>query len=235
MAAPAPGAPQILRAWAARPGRAVIFDFNGTLSDDEPILEEIFTDLFAAHLGWQMSAADYRSTLRGRSDREIVEIAVRDHGGVRPELTEDLLRRRGERYKQIVAEKSPVAGPAAELVERLAVAQVPMAVVTGAQRADVQAVLDSCGVGRRIELLVTDEDVRTGKPDPEGFLLGARLLGVPPEDVLVFEDSVPGIRGALAAGMACIAVTGSDPDPAVVAVAPGLVGALSADLVAGYL
>lgn len=235
MAAPTPGVPQILEAWAARPGRAVIFDFNGTLSDDEAILEEIFTDLFATHLGWRMSTADYRSSLLGRSDREIVEIAVREHGGTRPELTEDLLGRRRERYKRAVAERSPVTAAAAELVERLAAARVPMAVVTGAQREDVRAVLRSCAVGKRIRLLVTEEDVRAGKPDPEGFLLGARLLGVPPEDVLVFEDSVPGIRGALAAGMSCIAVAGSDPDPDVAALAPGMVDALGADLVAGYL
>jgi len=235
MTAPTPEVPRILEAWAARPSRAVIFDFNGTLSDDEAILEEIFTDLFATHLGWRMSAADYRSSLLGRSDREIVEIAVREHGGVRPDLTEDLLGRRRARYKKAVAEKSPVTAAAAELVERLAAAQVPMAVVTGAQREDVQAVLTSSAVGQCIRLLVTEEDVRAGKPDPEGFLLGARLLGVLPEDVLVFEDSVPGIRGALAAGMACIAVTGPDPDPEVVALAPGMVGALGADLFAGYL
>jgi len=225
----------VIEAWLRSDQPAVVFDFNGTLSDDEAILEKIFTDLFATHLGWQMSAADYRSSLLGRSDREIVEIAVREHGGDGPDLIEDLLGRRRERYKKAVAEKSPVTAAATELVERLAAAQVPMAVVTGAQREDVQAVLSSCAVGKRIQLLVTEEDVRVGKPDPEGFLLGARLLGVPPEDVLVFEDSVPGIRGALAAGMACIAVTGPEPEPEVAALAPGMVEALGVGLVAGYL
>ena len=55
-------------------------------------------------------------------------------------------------------------------------------------------------------VVVAEEDVRRGKPDPEGFRAGAALLGREPTDVLVFEDSVPGIRGALAAGMRCIAV-----------------------------
>lgn len=228
-------ASQIVRAWASHPGRAVIFDFNGTLSDDEAILEQIFTELFATHLGWRMSADDYRRSLRGRSDREIVQIAVREHGPDRPDLVDDLLRRRGVRYRQLVAQRSPVSAPSAQLVERLASARVPMAVVTGAQRADVRAVLAASPVGALLGPLVTDEDVRSGKPDPEGCLLGARRLGVPPADVLVFEDSVPGIRAALAAGMTCIAVVGSNPDPAVVAEAPSVVESLGPQLVAGYL
>lgn len=222
--------------WAGRPGRAVIFDFNGTLSDDEPILEQVFGELFAAHLGWSMTAADYRAELLGHSDREIVEIGVRGHGRVdaadEAALIEQIMRERSARYKQIVAEQSPITPEASALVGVLAVADVPMAVVTGAQRADVEAVLGSSPVGRHIRTLVTDEDVVQGKPHPSGFLQGAAALGVRPEDVLVFEDSVPGITGALAAGMACIAVVGPDPIPAVLEVAPGAVTALSTDVLA---
>ena len=54
-----PSARDVIREWAALPRRGVIFDFNGTLSDDEPILLEIYTELFAEHLGWQMTAAEY--------------------------------------------------------------------------------------------------------------------------------------------------------------------------------
>jgi beta-phosphoglucomutase-like phosphatase (HAD superfamily) len=77
----------------------------------------------------------------------------------------------------------------------------------------VLAVLQSSSVGGVFGVLIAEEDVTEGKPDPEGFLTAARLLGRRPQDVLVFEDSVPGVRGALAAGMRCIAVAGSDPTP----------------------
>lgn len=198
----------VVRAWAAEPRRALIFDFNGTLSDDEPILARIFTEIFAARLGWQLSAEEYRATLLGHSDREIVEIAVREHGGDDPALVDELLRMRKERYRVAVAEQSPISPEAVELVEWLAAAKVPMAIVTGAQRDDVLAVLGSSPVGKHLHDLVADEDVQHGKPDPEGFLLGADLLGVAPSSVLVLEDSGPGIRGAEAAGMRCIPVTG---------------------------
>lgn len=203
----------VVRAWAAEPGRAVIFDFNGTLSDDEPILARIFAEIFAERLGWAMTDEEYRSALLGHSDREIVEIAVRthggrEHGGGDPELVEELLRLRRERYLVSVAEQSPISAEAVELVERLAAAGVPMAIVTGAQRADVEAVLASSPVGAHLHHLVAEEDVRRGKPDPEGFQRGAALLGVEPTSVLVLEDSVPGVRGAEAAGMRCVVVTG---------------------------
>src|SRR6185437_9134207 len=58
-----PSAQAVIRAWAGQAQRGVIFDFNGTLSDDEPILLEIFTELFAARLGWRMTAEQYYGRL----------------------------------------------------------------------------------------------------------------------------------------------------------------------------
>jgi HAD superfamily hydrolase (TIGR01509 family) len=211
----------------------VIFDFNGTLSDDEGILLEIYSRIFAEHLGREITEAEYLTHCLGRSDREIVETAVRDHAGGDAELVEALLGLRRDLYQEVVADHSPITAEAAELVRRLGEAGVPMAIVTGAQREDVLAVLNGCGTGGRIDILVTEEDVRVGKPDPEGFLRGAAMLGVDPADVLVFEDSVPGIRGAHSAGMACIAVTGDPPNREVQAAAPASVVRLTPALLHG--
>ena len=70
-----PSAADVIEAWLRSDQPAVVFDFNGTLSDDEHILFEIFRELFRVHLGWAMTAEDYRSELLGRSDREIIERA----------------------------------------------------------------------------------------------------------------------------------------------------------------
>ena len=202
-----PSARDVIREWAALPRRGVIFDFNGTLSDDEPILLEIYTELFAEHLDWQMTAAEYYGTLAGRSDREIVETAVAERAGGDPGLAEYLLRRRREMYQRVVAVRSPITEAAAGLVGRLAAERVPVGIVTGAERSDVRCVLDSSPVGEHIAALVALEDVTEGKPDPEGYLLGARALGLDAGQILVFEDSIPGIAAAAAAGMRCVAVT----------------------------
>jgi beta-phosphoglucomutase len=113
-----------------------------------------------------------------------------------------------------------------ELVRVLARHEVPMAIVTGAQRADVLAVLHNSPAGEFIEVVVAEEDVRRGKPDPEGFLAGASHLDRDPGSVLVFEDSLPGVRGALAAGMRCIAV-GAQPGGELLKTAPAIVERLS--------
>lgn len=199
----------VVRRWSALPERGVLFDFNGTLSDDEHILLEVYTELFAARLGWSMSPAEYFGDLVGRSDREIIERAVARHGSGSAAGTGELLRLRSEMYRRKVALDSPITAAAAELAGRLAAAGVPLGVVTGAQREEVHYVLGMSPVAGHISVVVTEEDVSAGKPDPEGYLLGARGLGLDPGQILVFEDSAAGVRAATAAGMHCIGVTGS--------------------------
>lgn len=219
----------LIAQWAAAERPAVIFDFNGTLSDDEPILFRIFSELFDEHLNWDMTQDDYDRHLLGHSDREIVEKALQISGV--DAAVDPLLELRKRRYRDLVADDNPITADTAGLVRVLAEHDVPMAIVTGAQRDDVHAVLSSSPVGEVITVVVAEEDVRRGKPDPEGFLSGAALLGHDPAEVMVFEDSVPGVRGALAAGMYCIAV-GAQPGAEVLTVAPAVVDRLSADLVA---
>lgn len=195
-----------------RRASAVIFDFNGTLSDDEPVLLQLFTELFAEHLGWQMTADDYSDRLAGYSDREIVETAVSENVGPaaqHPELVETLLAHRRDRYLEIVEGHCPIRTDTEALVHDLVAAGCHLGIVTGAQRAEVEFVLARSGVNECFEVLVTEEDVECGKPHPEGFLRGAELMGVAPHEVLVFEDSVAGIRAAKAAGMRCVAVAGT--------------------------
>lgn len=223
---------ELLAQWAEAANPAVIFDFNGTLSDDEPILFQIFAELFGEHLGWALSQDDYDRHLLGHSDREIVEKAI-EITGARVDV-DPLLELRKRRYRELVAQHNPITADTVSLVQVLTRHDVPMAIVTGAQRDDVDAVLASSPVGEVIEIVVAEEDVRRGKPDPEGFLSGAALLGQSPSEVLVFEDSVPGVRGALAAGMRCVAVSAA-PGEALLSVAPAVVPALSADLVSHVL
>ncbi len=224
-------ASDVIDRWLRSSQPAVIFDFNGTLSDDEPILFDIFSELFRAHLNWDMTPENYRDELLGRSDREIIEHAVTRNGRGTEEEIADLLRLRQGVYKQRVADENPIADSTVELVKLLADNNIPIGIVTGAQRDDVLAVLGSSPAGALFSVLIAEEDVRNGKPHPEGFLTAARLLDRRPADVLVFEDSVPGLRAALAAGMHCIAVGGRHPDPQLQAVAPAIVAELSSELV----
>ncbi|MGV0991663.1 MAG: HAD family hydrolase [Mycobacterium sp.] len=223
-----PSVAAVVDQWAQSPGPAVIFDFNGTLSDDEPILYRIFTELFASELNWSLTEEDYSRHLLGHSDREIIEKAQQMTGATVD--VEALLQQRMRRYRELVAGDNPIRPQTVDLVRTLARHGVPLAIVTGAQRDDVSAVLDNSPVGEWIAVVVAEEDVRHGKPDPEGFLAGAAQLGCRPESVLVFEDSLPGVRGALAAGMHCVAVAAS-PGDELCRLAPAIVSGLSEAIV----
>lgn len=192
--------------------RAVLFDFNGTLSDDEPILERVFGEIFMAYLGWRLPVEEYYRRFAGRSDREIVEIAVTERAGGLPgnePLVERLLALRRERYLQLVAQECPVRGHTEALVRALAAGGRALGIVTGAQRSDVDFVLGLSGVVDCFRVVVAAEDVARGKPDPEGFLSAAERLGVLPAETVVLEDSLAGVRAAAAAGMRCIGVVGT--------------------------
>ncbi len=79
-------------------------------------------------------------------------------------------------------------------------------IVTGSPRKAVLHVLHSIGIESLINLIVSGDDVKKGKPDPESYLLAAEKLGVSPEECLVLEDSVNGVKAARAAGMNVIAI-----------------------------
>ena len=187
------------------PARAVIFDFNGTLSDDEPILLEIFRDLFAER-GKPLSAQEYYDRLAGLSDPEIVRTWLgRDHPAV-----DEVVRERVERYRAAVADGTTVPEDVREAV-RYAAGRVPVAVVSGAARAEIEPVLAASGLAEHVRAIVSSDDVERGKPDPEGYARALEILddGLAPADVVVFEDTEAGVAAAKAAGMRCVAVLGT--------------------------
>lgn len=194
------------------PGRAVAFDFNGTLSDDEEVLFDVFAGLFAEYLGWRMERRDYFGRLAGLSDREIVRTAVREQlpkNGDPDVLAAELLTLRGRRYREHVERHPPVRTATTELVRALHERGTALAIVTGAQRADVAPVVERAGVADCFTTVIAAEDVAEGKPAPEGYLRAAGALGVNARDVVAVEDSVAGVRAATAAGMRCVALTGT--------------------------
>jgi beta-phosphoglucomutase len=184
--------------------RAVIFDFNGTVSDDEPILCEIFIHLFAAH-GKPLSAQQYFDELAGLSDPEIVRTWL---GPDHPDV-DAVIEERIARYREAVADGSSVHEHTREAL-RYAADRVPVAICSGAARAEIEPVVEAAGLGPVFRTIVTSDDVVAGKPDPEGYRKTLGLLGVDAVDAVVFEDTEAGIASARAAGVGhVVAMTGT--------------------------
>jgi beta-phosphoglucomutase len=187
--------------------RAVIFDFNGTLSDDEPILCEIFMHLFAEH-GKPMSAQEYFDRLVGLSDPEIVRAWLGDDD---PDV-EAVIEERTRRYRDAVADGSSVHEHVREAV-RFAASRVPLAICSGAARAEIEPVIKAAGLAACFEAIVSSDDVAHGKPDPEGYAKALAALDVDPADSLVVEDTEAGIASARAAGVGRVVALQTTLDP----------------------
>ena len=202
------------------PLTSAIFDFNGTLSDDEPLLYEIYRGLFSEVLGYDLTKADYFATLAGLSDPEIIlEVLKRCEMAHNKELGASLLGAKIERYCTEVAIAPRITSEAAHFVNAIADV-VPIAVVTGAAKVEVHSALQSAKILDRFSSIVTAEDIRYGKPHPEGFLIASTVLqersGTLHLDIgrittAVFEDSIFGILAAEKAGMFPVVV--GDPTP----------------------
>jgi beta-phosphoglucomutase len=176
--------------------RAVIFDFNGTLSDDEPLLYAIYAEIFA-ELGRPLSEREYYDELAGHAEEEIL---ARWLGHSTPELVADRIAR----YRARAADGATVYPEVREAV-RYAAERVPVAIVSGAALEEIAPVVEAAGLP--IPVIVAADHVTAGKPHPEGYLTAARLLEVDPRDVLAFEDTEAGVASAKAAGMRVVGIT----------------------------
>jgi beta-phosphoglucomutase len=208
---------------------AVIFDFNGTLSDDEPVLCEIFMHLFAEH-GKPMSAQEYFDRLVGLSDPEIVTTWLgEDHPDVQAVVAERI-----ERYRQAAADGSTVHEHVREAVH-YAEARVPLAICSGAARAEIEPVVEAAGLMPCFRAIVSSDDVVHGKPDPEGYVQALALVGAEPGEALVFEDTEAGIASARAAGVACVLAVRTTLEPHRLAAADELVDRVDIEVMRRWL
>ena len=208
-----------------RAARALVFDFNGTLSHDEPVLFAIYSGLFAEQ-GRPLTEADYYGTLAGNTEEAIIGGWL----GVEGDELRALVEERIDRYVAR-ADGSTIPSALREVV-RYASDRVPVAVVSGAYRREIEPVLAGAGLAERVTAVVTADDVTRGKPDPEGYRLALAALGdgLAPQDAVAFEDTEAGVASARGAGLRCLAVRGTLPDERLAA-ADGIVDAIDLGLV----
>jgi sugar-phosphatase len=195
--------------------RAAIFDLNGTIVLDERLLAGVISDVLAA-VGVAVSVADYFACFAGLSDEDLFRRAL-SHAGLSPAdgRIESLIDRRVELYlARSRAVPAPLRPGVVALIERLGAA-MPLAVASNALRREVEEILEHAGLRDAFSVVVGVDDVERGKPDPAMFQLALAELNEamdPPaaaHETVVLEDSPTGVRAAKAAGMRCIALTGT--------------------------
>ncbi len=187
---------------------AVLFDMDGLLIDSEPLWLEAETAIMA-RLGAHWTEADQAQLLGGSLERSVRYLLSKATRPVPPELV-------GEWLMSGIVERVrrggvPVQPGALELLAAVRRAGLPRALVTSSERDFMDAVLASTGM--RFEVLVCAEDVTATKPDPEPYLLAAKLVGADPGDCFALEDSPNGVASAEAAGCRVFAVPSLVPIP----------------------
>jgi beta-phosphoglucomutase len=202
--------------------KAVIFDFNGVIVDDEPLHLELFRRVLEEE-GLALTDADYHEKYLGYDDRGAFTAALKDQGqAAKAEDTayiEALIERKARYYLVAINERMLLFPGVIDLVHRAA-AKFPLAIASGALRNEIELVLERGGIRECFQVIVASEDVSACKPDPEGYLKALAQLnempneslndtGIQPGECLVIEDSIAGIEAARRAGMRCAAVANS--------------------------
>jgi HAD superfamily hydrolase (TIGR01509 family) len=181
---------------------AVLFDLDGTLADTERQNAEAVAR--ALERAGRPMTDEERLFVIGHGWREIYD-HLHAHGGVALSFEELVQRATAEREALVVEHGLDVLPGAVALVRRVA-ARWPAALVSGSSRAEIAFCLRALGLDGCFPWFIGAEDTPRGKPNPDGYLMAAARLGVPPAGCVVLEDSAAGIAAAKAAGMRCIAV-----------------------------
>lgn len=188
---------------SAPPVRAALFDMDGTLIDSE-----VHTDTAVRVIGERHGVGGFalpHTETRGRTWGHIAAV-MKARAGIAVDaaaLADELLAY----WVAIAADVTPVPGAPQALREAARV--LKLGVVSSSPRAVIGRFLEKLGVDDCIDRAarIGGDDVRASKPDPDGYLKGARALAVDPAGCLVFEDSQAGLMAARAAGMRSMFVT----------------------------
>jgi beta-phosphoglucomutase len=187
------------------PAFAAIFDMDGTLIDNTPYHFKSWQSLFKKYGKGELSKATYYTEMSGVPVMETIR-RVFGEGRDEAEL-KALLNEKEEFYRQLYA---PYVAPVKGLVEFLTGLKnsgIKMAMATSATIEDVDFILNRIPIRADFDAIVNSTMVTRPKPDPQIFLKAAETLNMPPENCVVFEDSLAGVKAANSAGMKVVAIT----------------------------
>ncbi len=197
--------------------KAVIFDFNGVIANDEPIHLLMFQKVLKEE-GMDLTEKDYYDIYLGMDDRgcfeEIYKVNQKD---LSEDKIHDLIQRKSVYYEKEIQENLSYFPGVVDFIKTCA-QNFKLAITSGALRSEINLILKKADLLHLFPIIISAEDVLEGKPDPEGFQKALTALnlkvprsapGIRAQECLVIEDSWAGIDAAHNAGMKCLGVTNS--------------------------
>lgn len=187
--------------------KGVIFDMDGVLVNNMAVHFEAFAAMAERYNLSSEQEMDF-SHLNGRGNDDIINALFPQHI-VAKKGVEALAAEKEALYREIYAPKIRPTEGLCDLLKEFAANDICCAVGSSGPRVNVEFVLERCNIAPYFSVAISGDMVTKCKPDPEIFLTAAERLGLKPEECLVFEDAISGIRAAQAAGMKVIALTSS--------------------------
>lgn len=203
--------------WKALQPEAVIFDFDGVIVDTEPLHYRAFQRILEP-LGLGFSWSEYQETYMGFDDRDaFVEAFTSSGKALSSEQLAALVQEKAGIFQEVIRDGVIPYPGVTELITALQNSGVPLAICSGALLSDILPILGMLGIGDSFQVIVTADDVKKSKPDPESYLLAYRCLmetisiPAPALRAIAIEDTPAGIASATGAGLPVLAVTNSYP------------------------
>jgi beta-phosphoglucomutase len=195
--------------------RAVIFDFDGVITDSEILHLRAFNQSLEPY-GIEISTKDYYTNYLGFSDYDCYKTLI-DNGllNIDERQIGDILKVKSKIFEELTKTEGRTIEGVHEFLQMLEDNNIPMAICSGSLLVEIEVMLEESGLRHYFTEIVSAEQVKKGKPHPEGFLLSLKKLNqkYPPSiaanECIVIEDSHWGLQAGKDAGMHTIAVTNS--------------------------
>ena len=180
-----------------KPGRAVLFDIDGTLCDTNYLHVLAWRRVFLEDGRPEITSARIHRLVGMGTDQLLEELC----GGPRPELKPE----RARHFDALKGEIRPLPR-AGDLLRAVHSRGLRVVLATSAEKSDVEALLAAIDADDAIDAVTGASDVEAAKPEPDVFVSALELAGTPPEATVVVGDTVWDVEAAARAGMGCVAV-----------------------------
>jgi beta-phosphoglucomutase len=196
--------------------QAVIFDFDGVIADTEPLHLAAFNQVLGSY-GVEISKEAYYRDYLGYTDHDCFDIIKKANPDrIGRTSVKALMQQKSRAFLELVKEETCVLKYVPEFLQSLAAANLLVAICSGALRSEIETILVQARLHDFFEVIVSANEVKKGKPDPQGFVLTLQMLSsnhpgktIKAADCVVIEDSHWGLEAAEAAGMHTVAVANS--------------------------
>ena len=202
--------------------KTVIFDFDGVITDSEILHLRAFNRVLAQY-DIEIKTKDYYKDYLGLTDVDCFQlVANKGRLGLDGREIENLVKQKNQVFQELAKSEGRIIEGVRDFLEMLEQNNVPTAICSGAVLAEIALILEEARLRSFFAVIVSAEQVKKGKPDPEGPLLTLQKLNrivspaeagiqnpILPNQCIVIEDSHWGLEAAKAAGMHTIAVTNS--------------------------